>query len=94
MICIRTFMSCRWYLLMSMVVGALGCRAPIADESGEGSTAVCDAIDVQTDTCADSKRRPGEFCLGSSDVIELEYMGTPWRLRPELVVADFDGWIS
>lgn len=83
--------SCHRYLLVSMVVGALGCRAPIADESGEGSTAVCDAIDVQTDTCADSERRPGEFCLGPSEAIELEYSsGTPQRLRPELVVADFD----
>lgn len=83
--------SCHRYLLVSMVLGALGCRAPIADESGEGSTAVCDAIDVQTDTCADSERRPGEFCLGPSEAIELEYSsGTPQRLRPELVVADFD----
>jgi hypothetical protein len=75
-----------------MMSCALAChRPPVAEESGEGNTDVCEPIDVQTDTCADLEQQPGEFCLGPTQTIELENdSGTPQRLRPELVVADFD----
>jgi hypothetical protein len=77
-----------------MAIAGIACGDRKATEGDEAGSLACgEPVETDSSRCGDGQREPGEYCPGDAQSFALGEEGSafPPELRPELLIADFDG---